>query len=78
MDQAAEVENGSAIVRSRAAAPDPEAAARSPVAVPAEAQLAPAVPGALPAWAEGAEVAAVVEGGDKSRRTLTEKTRSDL
>lgn len=78
MDQAAEVESVSAIVRSRVAAVAPEVAAHSQAAGPAEAQLVPAVPVALPAWAVGVEVAAVVEGGDSPEDTLTEKTRSEL
>lgn len=79
MDQAAEAESGSAIVKFRVAAVVPEVAAHFPAVVPAGAQPAPAVPGVLPAWAEGAEVfAAVVEDGDSLEDTLTEKTRSDL
>jgi hypothetical protein len=80
VDQAAEVESESAIVRFRAAeGVAPEVAAHSPAAVPVGAQQVPAVRGALPAWAEGAEVfAVVVEGGDSLKDTLTEKTRSDL
>ena len=65
MEQVAEVESGSAIVRFRAAAAQaPEVAAHSPGAVPAEVQLAPAAPVVLPVWAEGAEVAGAAEGGD--------------
>ena len=79
MDQAAVVESGSAIARFQVAvAVVPEVTAHFPAEVPAGVQLAPAVPGALPAWAEEAEVAAVVEGGDSLEDTLTEKTRSDL
>lgn len=79
MEQVAEVETESAIDRFRAAAQAREVAARSLVAVPAGAQPAPAVPGALPAWAEGVEVfVAAVEDADNLENTLTEKTRSDL
>jgi hypothetical protein len=83
VEQVAEVESGSAIVRFRAAAPAPEVAAHSPEVVPAAAQLVPAVPGALPAWAAAAEgfaaaVLEAVEGGDSLEDILTEKTRSDL
>lgn len=83
MEQVAEVESGSAIARFRAAAAlAPEVAVHSPAAVPAGAQLVPAAPGALPAWAAVAEVlaavAVAVEGGDSLEDTLTEKPRSDL
>ena len=73
------MESGSAIARFRVAAVVPEVAAHFPAAVPAGAPLAPVVPGALPAWAEEAEVfVAAVEGGDSFEDSLTGKTRSDL
>jgi hypothetical protein len=83
VEQVAEVESGSAIVRFRVAVQAPEVAAHSPAAVPVEVQLAPAVPEALPAWDVAVEVlapeaVAAVEGVDSLEDTLTEKTRSDL
>jgi hypothetical protein len=71
VEQVAEVESGSVIVRFRVAAQAPKVAAHSPAAVPAGVQLAPAVPGALPAWAAGVEAAGAAEGGDSIEDCFT-------
>jgi hypothetical protein len=74
VEQVAEVESGSAIVRFQAAAQAPEVAVHSPAAVPAGVQPEPAAPGELPAWAEE-EVLAAVEGADSFEDSFNDKAK---